>query len=129
MSQQCQLRIDQAASRRTREEVALEHAGLFERSLHAAPLFSKGLSTTLEGFFNVVDMYRDKRIFFSSPTYEMRVQLSICYYNENKDREVTSIWERKRSSDGRVMDKRRHFVDPSFDFASAIWLRFLCSDF
>ncbi len=106
-------------------ESAIKNSVLFKK----APFFTNGLNTSeLEGFFNILNMYRDKRIFFGSDTYRMRVLLSICYYNENKGRDVTSTWERTRSTDGRVMDRRRHFVDPRFDFADAIWLRFLCTE-
>lgn len=48
----------------------------------------------VESFNNVVNVYQDKRISFSDEQYNAcaRANLAVCHWNENVDREYTSVW-------------------------------------
>ena len=46
----------------------------------------------VESFNNVMNIVQDKRINFSNQQFNMRSQLAVLHWNENVDREYTSIW-------------------------------------
>ena len=46
----------------------------------------------VESFNNSMNMFQDKRISFGDLQYSVRSQLAACHWNENVDREFTSIW-------------------------------------
>ena len=45
----------------------------------------------MESFNNATLIYHDKRITFGEKEYKRRTNLSICDWNENVDRDCTSI--------------------------------------
>ena len=45
----------------------------------------------VESFNDVVNVYQDKRISFSDEQYNARANLAVCHWNENVDREFTSL--------------------------------------
>ena len=44
-------------------------------------------------FHNVVNVYHDKRVSFSDEQYKARADFAVCHWNENVDREFTSVWK------------------------------------
>ena len=50
----------------------------------------------VESFNNVMNIFQDKRISFSDMQYNIS-QLAVIHWNENVDREFTSIWKPRTS--------------------------------
>ncbi len=46
----------------------------------------------VESFNNVLNVYHDKHIAFDNPHYKMQTNLTILHWNENVNREFTSVW-------------------------------------
>ena len=44
-------------------------------------------------FNNMMNIFQDKRISFSDMQYNMRSQLAVIHWNENVNREYTSVWK------------------------------------
>ena len=42
-----------------------------------------------------MNVYQDKRIVFSDAQYKARSNLAVCHWNENVDRQYTSVWNPK----------------------------------
>jgi hypothetical protein len=49
--------------------------------------------TYMEKYFNVMNIFQDKRICFGDEQYKFRSDLTVCHWNENVDRGYTSIWK------------------------------------
>ena len=45
----------------------------------------------VESFNNVINVYKNKRIAFGDEQYNTRNNLAVCHWNENVDREHTSV--------------------------------------
>jgi hypothetical protein len=45
----------------------------------------------VESFNNVINVYQNKRIAFRDEQYNTRNNLAVCHWNENVDREHTSV--------------------------------------
>ena len=46
----------------------------------------------VESLNNSMNLFQDKMISFGDLQYSVRSQLPVCHWNENVDREFTSIW-------------------------------------
>ena len=46
----------------------------------------------MKSFNNVMNRFQDKRNFFGDDQYYMRSNLAVCHWNENIDREHTSLY-------------------------------------
>ena len=55
----------------------------------------------VESYNNVLNIFTDKRISFSSEAYEIRVKLATLHWNENVDRSFTSEWQAPSSANKR----------------------------
>ena len=49
----------------------------------------------VESFNNTINIFQDKRISFGDTQYLVRAQLAVCHWNENVDRDYTSVWHPK----------------------------------
>ena len=52
-------------------------------------------SYRVESFNNVMNIWHDKRISFGDDQYLARSHIAVCHWNENCDREFTSVWQPK----------------------------------
>lgn len=69
----------------------------------------------VESFNNTMNIFQDKRIAFGDHTYRARSHLAVCHWNENVDREYTSVWNPRRpdaprSSKGKKCTKFQHIL-------------------
>ena len=67
----------------------------------------------VESFNNTMNIFQDKRIAFGDHTYRARSYLAVCHWNENVDREYTSVWNPRRpdalrSAKGKKCTKPQH---------------------
>lgn len=73
----------------------------------------------VESFNNVLNIFLDKRIHFGEKAYNMRTSLAICHWNENVDRQATSIYHANSGQ------KKKNLSQRTFDYRHKIWQRFL----
>ncbi len=99
-------------------ETGITKCNLYKRS----EKFVHGMDTFhLESFFNTLNLYRDKRIYFSSSQYRMRTLLAIIYWNENVGRDKYSMWQREDIEGNSVGIAKKCLKPPSYKFAEQIW--------
>jgi hypothetical protein len=60
----------------------------------------------VESFNNVLNVFGDKRINFSSSEYEKRAKLAVLHWNENVDRGYTSTWHKPTAANRRAKTKK-----------------------
>lgn len=77
----------------------------------------------VESFNNVLNVYQDKRISFTDDQYNMRAFLAVCHWNENVDREFTSVW--KPNADHRATKGKKNYKKCTFHFRENIWNRYI----
>jgi hypothetical protein len=82
----------------------------------------------VESFNNVINVYQDKRISFSNDQYKARSNLAVCHWNENVDREFTSIWKPNHRMPRSVKGKK-NYKRCTFLFRKSIWKRYVKSAF
>lgn len=82
----------------------------------------------VESFNNVVNVYQDKRISFSDAQYNARTNLAVCHWNENVEREFTSIWKPNHRMSRSVKGKK-NYKKCTFIFRENIWKRYVKSAF
>lgn len=82
----------------------------------------------VESFNNVVNVYQDKRISFSDAQYNARTNLAVCHWNENVEREFTSIWKPNHRMPRSVKGKK-NYKKCTFIFRENIWKRYVKSAF
>ena len=78
----------------------------------------------VESYNNVLNIFTDKRIAFSSEEYELRVRLATLHWNENVDRGFTSEWQAPSAANRRSKIKKI-YKKLSYDYHNEIWECFL----
>ena len=75
----------------------------------------------VEGFNNVLNIFHDKRIYFSDRnSYKMRTDLAICHWNDNVNRPYTSVWT---GPNGHMV--RKNFTKAKLDYRERIWAKLM----
>lgn len=82
----------------------------------------------VESFNNVVNVYQDKRISFSDEQYNARANLAVCHWNENVDREFTSVWKPNYRMP-RSLKGKKNYKKCTYQFRKNIWNRYIKSAF
>ena len=82
----------------------------------------------VESFNNVVNVYQDKRISFSDDQYNARANLAVCHWNENVDREFTSVWKPNYRVP-RSLKGKKNYKKCTYQFRKNIWKRYIKSAF
>ncbi|CAG2242369.1 unnamed protein product [Mytilus edulis] len=77
----------------------------------------------VESFNNTMNMFQDKRIAFSNDNYQARSQLAVCHWNENVDRDFTSIWNPNRRNAPRSNIGKKNYKPPTYNYRQSIWAR------
>ena len=76
----------------------------------------------VESFNNIMNMFHDKRIYYSDQEYNTRSQISVLYWNENSGRKVNSVWKANATnSRSRSAPLRNNYTDPTFHYRKRIW--------
>ncbi len=75
----------------------------------------------LESLFNTLNIWRDKRIFFSSSQYRIRSNLAFMYWNENASREIAGIWQRSDVDGNKLGKAKKWFTVSTYLFAHELW--------
>ena len=108
-----------------RSELALQ---LYTKALHKTVIYTRPQDYShaidtyyVESYNNVLNVYHDKRIVFRKPQFEMRTNLTTLDWNENANREHTSIWQPPLG----VGKRKKKLVKKSTNFKSDIWNRFM----
>ena len=81
-------------------------------------------SSYVESFNNVMNLFQDKRICFSDEQYHMREQLAVLYWNENVDREYTSVWKPRQTNIGgksRKTREKKNYRPATYNYCDNIW--------
>ena len=83
----------------------------------------------VESFNNVMNNFQDKRISFSDMQYNMRSQLAVIHWNENVDREFTSVWKPRTSKAPRRQKGKKNYKAPKYRYRQSIWDKYITSMF
>jgi len=87
--------------------------------------FSFGKDTHyVESYNNVLNIFEDKRIAFSSSEYEVRAKLATLHWNENVDRAYTSQWQAPSAANCRPKTKNV-YKTKTYGYHDSIWIRYL----
>ena len=79
----------------------------------------------VESFNNVTNVYQNKRIAFGDSQYNARANLSVLHWNENVDREYTSVSNPKNHRMPRSKKGKKNYKKATFTFRSNIWSRYV----
>ena len=91
----------------------------------SASNFSYGKDTHyVESFNNVMNIFQDKRISFSSEEYNSRSKISVLHWNKNVDRSYTSVWRKPAPANKRGKTKRQ-LKEATYRYRVYVWKRFL----
>ena len=87
--------------------------------------FSYGKDTHyVESFNNVMNIFQDKRINFTTDEYNKRARLAVIHWNENVNRAYTSVW-RKPSPANRRGRTKKVYKKLTYNYTEKIWKRFV----
>lgn len=78
-------------------------------------------SSYVESFNNVMNIFQDKRICFSDMQYKLRSNLAVLHWNENVDREFTSIWNPKDDTAPRRKKGKKNYKAVGHKYRKSIW--------
>lgn len=95
----------------------------------AAEDFVHGMYTShVESFNNVMNMFHDKRIYYSDKEYLARSLIAVLYWNENSGREHTSVWQPTGSAGStRRSAKKKTYKVSTFNYTTNVWKRYYSS--
>ena len=83
----------------------------------------------VESFNNVINIFQDKRISFSDMQYNMRAKLPVIHWNENVDREYTSVWKPRTARAPRRQKGKKNYKAPNYRYRQSIWDKYITSMF
>ena len=75
----------------------------------------------VESFNNATLIYHDKRITFGEKEYKRRTNLSICDWNENVDRDFTSVVLFEDAKNPRRRSGHKNLKPKTYTFVKRIW--------
>lgn len=79
----------------------------------------------VESFNNTLNVYQDKRIAFGSEQYEVRAFLGTLHWNENVNREHTSVSFKADPKAPRRLKGKKNYKKKTFNFRNNIWMRYI----
>jgi len=79
----------------------------------------------VESFNNVMNIYQDKRIAVGSKQYNARANLAVLQWNENVDRNYTSVSNPRNSRAPRAQMGKKNYKQKTFRFRDNMWNRLL----
>ncbi|CAC5410013.1 unnamed protein product [Mytilus coruscus] len=81
----------------------------------------------VESFNNVTNIYQNKRIAFGDSQYNARANLSVLHWNENVDRDFTSVSIKQNHRMPRSKKGKKNYKRATYKFRDNIWSRFMKS--
>ncbi|CAG2203831.1 unnamed protein product [Mytilus edulis] len=81
----------------------------------------------VESFNNVTNIYQNKRIVFGDSQYNARANLSVLHWNENVDRDFTSVSNNQNHRMPRSKKGKKNYKRATYKFRDNIWSRFMKS--
>lgn len=80
----------------------------------------------VESFNNTMNMFHDKRIYYSDLEYALKSHIAVLHWNENTGRDYTSVWTSGGNTAGtRGSRQRKNYKDPTFKYRSNVWQRYM----
>ncbi|CAC5378964.1 unnamed protein product [Mytilus coruscus] len=79
----------------------------------------------VESFNNVINIYQNKRISFGDLQYNARNNLAVCHWNENVDREYTSVSHLNDHRRPRCKKGKKNYKKAMYKFKDKIWSRYI----
>ena len=83
----------------------------------------------VESFNNVMNVFQDKRIAFGDEQYKLRSNLAVCHWNENVDREHTSVYTSQNPNAPRNQKGKKVYKKLTFTYRRNIWRKYMDSVF
>ena len=69
-----------------------------------------------------MNMFHDKRIFYSDSEYLTRSYMTVLYWNENSGREIKSVWKSQGTRAGaRSAPQRNNYSKPTYQYRDNVW--------
>ena len=81
----------------------------------------------VESYNNATLIYHDKRIVFGTKEYKRRSDMSVIEWNDNVDRDYSSITYRQSAIANRRMQGQKNLKPKTTEFFRRIWESVLCS--
>lgn len=78
----------------------------------------------VESFNNVILVYTDKRVHLGNLMYTTRTHLAILDWNENVDRECSSLRQYRRAKNPRSIAPTRVLKPKTYNFVNRVWAAF-----
>ena len=80
----------------------------------------------VESFNNTMNIFHDKRVAFGEEQYLSRSHLAVCHWDENVDREYTSVWHPKYDPKApRRCKGKKNLKQCIYNYRKNIWRRYL----
>ena len=79
----------------------------------------------VESFNNTMNMFQDKRIYYSDTEYLTRSKVSVLHWNENAGRPHTSTWKADRSAHTRRGKVKKNYKRPTYKYRQNIWRKYM----
>lgn len=79
----------------------------------------------VESFNNVMNIFQDKRIVFGVDQYKLRSNLAVCHWNENVDREHTSVYHSRNPNAPRNQKGKKVYKKLTFKYREKIWCKYI----
>jgi len=79
----------------------------------------------VESFNNTMNVFQDKRISFHGEQYLMRSHLAVLHWNENVDKEFTSVWNPRRQNVPRSTKGKKNYKKLNYTYRTNIWNRIM----
>ena len=77
-----------------------------------------------------MNIFHDKRIVFSDDQYLARSELAVCHWNENANRDFTSVWKPQSNPRAPRSQKGKKIMKPcTYLYRKKIWERHMKSVF
>ena len=84
--------------------------------------YCQALGTSyVESFNNSLNIFQNKRIHFHNDHYEMRTDLAILYWNENVDRDFTSVYQPEQIPGEDFRASKKTYKPATFQFVNSLW--------
>ena len=77
----------------------------------------------VESFNNVINIFQDKRVSFSSVEYNKRAKLAVLHWNENVDRAYSSIWSKPLVVGARRPKCKKVYKEVTYNYTNFLWNR------
>ena len=81
----------------------------------------------VESFNNVALVYHDKRISFGNKEYKRRTNMAVLDWNQNVDRDYTSITSYEDPQRPRKIQGHKNLTPKSFKYLDSLWERFMAN--